>query len=421
MHPILAHPSRLAVYVAIWIPLGVLLAALLALQGALGWTDALLAAVPLSIAYGFLCLSAWYVTRGSPVDRAGGWRVAPTAIASSFLSSAVWLLLARGWMGLIVSLTRREDVQGSFRTGAPTLFGFGFLLYLLAMAVSYLAAAFTASRDAEHRGLELQVLAREAELRALRAQIDPHFLFNSLQSISALTAGDPGAARRMCLLLADFLRDTLALGAQARIPLASELALARRFLAIEQVRFGHRLRIDVAASPEAEACDVPPLLLQPLVENAVTHGVAHVLEGGAVTVRAERRPASLVLVVENPADPDRPAGRGTGLGLRNVRARLQSEYGDDAVLQAGESGGRFVARIEIALAGREGRDTPGAEPDAAAAQLDEARWELKSAGRELEAAGLDASSGKVEALGRKLDADSEDPEAGGQGPQSAGS
>jgi len=347
MHPILAHPWRLAVYLAIWIPLGVLLAALLALQGALGWIDALIAAVPLSLAYGFLCLSAWYVTGGSPVDRVGALRVSASAIVSSFLSSAVWLLLARGWIGLIVSLTRREDVQGSFRTGAPTLFGFGFLLYLLAMAVSYLAAAFTVSRDAERRGLELQVLAREAELRALRAQIDPHFLFNSLQSISALTAADPPAARRMCLLLADFLRDTLALGARARIPIAKELALARRFLAIEQVRFGDRLRVEVESGPDAEACEVPPLLLQPLVENAVTHGVAHVLEGGTVTVRAEKRPVSLVLVVENPCDPDRPAGRGTGLGLRNVRARLHSEYGDDAVLQAGESNGRFVARIEL--------------------------------------------------------------------------
>src|SRR5262245_45002778 len=350
MHPILAHPWRLAVYIAIWIPLGVLLAALLALQGALGWTDALLVAVPLSVAYGFLCLSAWYVTGGAPVDRLGAMRVTASAVASSFLSSAVWLLLARGWLGLIVSLTRPGDVPGSFRTAAPTLFGFGFLLYLLAMAVSYLAAAFTVSRDAERRGLELQVLAREAELRALRAQIDPHFLFNSLQSISALTTVDPAAARRMCLLLADFLRDTLALGARARIPLASELALARRFLAIEQVRFGDRLRVDVEAPADAEASEVPPLLLQPLVENAVTHGVAHVLEGGAVTIRAELRPASLVLAVENPCDADRPAGRGTGLGLRNVRARLQSEYGDEAVLQAGESNGRFIARIEIGWA-----------------------------------------------------------------------
>jgi LytS/YehU family sensor histidine kinase len=347
MHPILARPGRLAAYVAIWIPLGVLLAALLALQGALGWRDALLAAVPLAIAYGFLSLSAWYVTGGSPVERVGAARIAATAVISSFLSAAVWLLLARGWIGLVVSLTGRTDVPGSFRTGAPTLFGFGFLLYLLAMAVSYLAAAFAVSRDAERRGLELQVLAREAELRALRAQIDPHFLFNSLQSISALTSADPAAARRMCLLLADFLRDTLALGARERIPLASELTLARRFLAIEQVRFGDRLQIDADVGPDAQACELPPLLLQPLVENAVTHGVAHLVEGGTVRIRGERRAVSLVIRVENPCDPARPAGRGTGLGLRNVRARLQSVYGEDARVSTEERDGRFAATIEL--------------------------------------------------------------------------
>jgi two-component system sensor histidine kinase AlgZ len=349
MHPILARPARLAAYVAIWVPLGGLLAALLALQGALGWTDALLVAIPTSIAYGFLCLSAWYVTAGSPVERVGLARVAATAVVSAFLSSAVWLLLARGWMGLIVSIGHRTDVPGSFRTGAPTLFGFGFLLYLLAMAVSYLAAAFALSRDAERRGLELQVLAREAELRALRAQIDPHFLFNSLQSISALTTADPAGARRMCLLLADFLRDTLALGARARIPLASELALARRFLEVEQVRFGDRLQVAIDLPPDAEGVDIPPLLLQPLVENAVTHGIAHLLEQGTVRLRVERRAASVVLTVENPCDADRPAGRGTGLGLRNVRQRLQSVYGEDAVLQAAERDGRFVARLEIPI------------------------------------------------------------------------
>jgi LytS/YehU family sensor histidine kinase len=228
------------------------------------------------------------------------------------------------------------------------LFGFGFLLYLLAMAASYLAAAFNVSRDAERRGLELQVLAREAELRALRAQIDPHFLFNSLQSISALTTVEPAAARRMCLLLADFLRETLALGARKRIPLSSELALARTFLSVEQVRFGDRLRVEIEdQNGGADDVLVPPLVLQPLVENAVAHGIAHVLEGGVVRIRVERRVATLVVTVDNPSDPERPAGRGTGLGLRNVRERLDSLYGDDAMLQTEEKDGRFTARVTM--------------------------------------------------------------------------
>src|SRR3954468_10841699 len=324
MHPILARPGRLGAYLAIWLPLGALLAAVLAVEGVFGWTVAALVALPLSVCYGFLCLSAWYVTGGSPVERVGAARVAATAIVSSFLSSAVWLLLVRGWLAVIGTFGiagARPDMSTAFRSAAPTFFGFGFLLYLLAMAGSYLAAAFAVSRDAERRGLELQVLAREAELRALRAQIDPHFLFNSLQSISALTAADPPAARRMCLLLADFLRETLALGARERIPLSSELSLARRFLAIEQVRFGDRLAVSVDAPAGAMDAELPPLLLQPLVENAVTHGIAHLLDGGRVEIRAEQRAVSLVITVANPCDADRPAGRGTGLGLRNVRER----------------------------------------------------------------------------------------------------
>jgi two-component system sensor histidine kinase AlgZ len=348
MHPILARPGLLGAYIVVWLPLGGLLAALLAVQGILGWTAALAVAVPLAVSYGFLCLSAWYVTGGSPVERVGAARVATTAVIASFLSAAVWLLIARGWFGIIASIGRWSDVPSSFRAAAPTFFGFGFLLYLLAMAVSYLAAAFAVSRDAERRGLELQVLAREAELRALRAQIDPHFLFNSLQSISALTTVDPPAARRMCLLLADFLRETLALGALARIPLSSELTLVRRFLAVEQVRFGDRLAVEISAAG-AESCELPPLLLQPLVENAVTHGVAHLVEGGTVRVSAERRAVSLVVTVDNPCDPDRPSGRGTGLGLRNVRQRLESVYGSDALMTAEETGGRFAVRLELPL------------------------------------------------------------------------
>jgi LytS/YehU family sensor histidine kinase len=289
------------------------------------------------------------VTGGSPVDRIGAWRNAITAVIASCVSSAVWLLIARAWLAIVGGMRGWPALTPAFRLAAPTLFGFGFFLYLLAMAASYLAAAFAISQEAEKRGLELQVLAREAELRALRAQIDPHFLFNSLQSISALTTMDAAAARRMCLLLADFLRDTLSLGARERIAVSQELALARRFLEIEQVRFGSRLEMAIDAGRETESDEVPPLVLQPLVENAVTHGVAHVLEGGVVRIHAARQMTRLVLTVDNPCDADRPAGRGTGLGLRNVRERLESEYGPDARLRTEEADGRFFARIDIPL------------------------------------------------------------------------
>jgi hypothetical protein len=345
MYPLLARRSHLAVYLLLWLLMGVLLAAVLALQGGLPWIGAFGAALPLAVAYSFICLSAWYVARSMPLAGSGASRVVATAFGAAVLSSAMWLVLGRGWLALVAT---RWPAQGE-RTFAATqtlLFGTGILLYLLALAVSYVLVVFEASQDAQRRGLQGQVLAREAELRSLRAQIDPHFLFNSLHSISALTMTDPPGARRMCLLLGDFLRQTVALGGADRITLSREVALIENFLAIERVRFGDRLSVVVDAG-DAGDCLVPPLLLQPLVENAVTHGIAHLLEGGTVQVTAARDNGWLRIVVDNPCDPDRPKRPGTGVGLANVGARLRALHGPAATLVAEERGERW--RVELAL------------------------------------------------------------------------
>jgi two-component system sensor histidine kinase AlgZ len=348
MYPLLARRSHLAVYLLLWMLMGVLLAAALALQGGLSWTAALAGGVPMAVAYSFVCLSAWYVARSMPLAGTGTIRVVATALAAATLSAAMWLVLGRGWMALLATRWPAHPTR-TFAAIQTLLFGAGVLLYLLALAVSYVLVVFEASQDAQRRGLQGQVLAREAELRSLRAQIDPHFLFNSLHSISALTTGDPPSARRMCLLLGDFLRQTVALGGADRITLSREVALIENFLAIERVRFGDRLSIALDAG-DAGDCLVPPLLLQPLVENAVTHGIAHMLEGGTVRVAAVRDGAWLKIVVDNPCDPDRPQRGGTGVGLANVRARLRALHGADATLEAEERGDHWYVELTMPAA-----------------------------------------------------------------------
>jgi two-component system, LytTR family, sensor histidine kinase AlgZ len=346
MHPLLARQRHLVLYLTVWLLVGSLLAALLSGQADLGWALASAIAWPLALVFGFVCLSTWYVARSMPLAGSGAVRVIATSLTGAIVSAGAWLLIGRGW---VMVVTRRSADADTARIAAaldPLLFGFGVLLYLLSVAVGYLFVAFEASQEAERRGLQVQVLAREAELRSLRAQIDPHFLFNSLNSISALTTADPAAARRMCLLLGDFLRESLALGGQDRITLARELALVDRFLAIERVRFGPRLGAEISAG-DAGACLVPPLLLQPLVENAVTHGIAHMIDGGTIRVAAERRGSVVRIVVENPSDPDRPSGRGTGVGLSNARARLQALHGQDAVLAVHEQDAVWRAEVTI--------------------------------------------------------------------------
>ena len=343
MHPLLARSERLTLYLALWIIAGALLAALLTDEGGLTpWTAALLG-FPLAGAYAFVCLSAWYVARSTPLATSGLPRLLATALGASVLSSAAWLALARGWAGV---LRWWSGIAVSFQEVATLVFGFGLLLYLLSIAVAYVAAAFEHAREAERRELRAQVFSREAELRTLRAQIDPHFLFNSLHSISALTAADPPAARRMTILLGDFLRESLALGALDRIPLAKELALVEKYLEVERVRLGDRLRVRVSPG-EGGACVVPPLLLQPLVENAVKHGVSHVLDGGVVTVTAACTPSRLTITVENPADADRPRQPGPRLGLKNVRERLRTVYGADAAIRWEEQDGLWRAEVTL--------------------------------------------------------------------------
>jgi two-component system sensor histidine kinase AlgZ len=358
MHPILARGARLALYLALWIAIGALLAVLLAVQIGLRWPQAVLLALPIATLYAFVCLSAWYVSGGMPLVGTGAVQIVATALTASSIASAMWVFAARLWADW---LSRRGIIPPlQHAAGAYALVSaLGLLLYLLALSISYLASVFERTRAAERRELQVQVLAREAELRMLRAQIDPHFLFNCLHSISALTASNAAAARQMCLLLADFLRESLALGLEDRITLAREVALVSRFLAVERVRFGGRLRDAIEITDEARACLVPPLLLQPLVENAVTHGVAHVLDGGTVTVTALRLAGRLQVVVENPCDPDRPRRTGSGVGLANVQARLTALHGSDARFSAGESDG--IWRVELTMPG----ESAGGEPEPA--------------------------------------------------------
>ena len=347
MHPILAKRRRLGLYLLLWVPVAGLLATLLAAAGGLPAGAAAALGFSLAASYAFVCLGIWYPCRVLQLTPAQLPRAVASHALGALFSSSIWVAGGALAAALLSRSFGPRDADALYGTQAPILFAVGVLLYLLATAVHYLVLALAESRAAERRALELRALAREAELRALRAQIDPHFLFNSLNSISALTAADPPAARAMCLKLSEFLRATLLLGARERIPLADELALVDSFLAVEKTRFGPRLAVEEEIEETARRCLVPPLLLQPLVENAIRHGIAHLIEGGAIRLAAAVEGGRLRLVVENPADPERARARTPGVGLENVRARLTTLYGPAARFTAAERAGGF--RVEISL------------------------------------------------------------------------
>ena len=341
MHPLLARRDLTIAYAALWLVIGATVSFVERLPAAAAG-----AVVPLVLVYGFICLTPWYLCQRFPLRAAPLWRPPLVHLLVAFVSASLWVLLAHVVLALVAGApsagtrTLVEFESWMFARAVP--------VFLLSSVLHYLVIAVDASRVAETRAATAQSLAAQAELRALRAQLTPHFLFNSLNSISALTSADPPAARRMCVLLGDFLRGTLHLSSLDRIPLGQELGLVDQFLAIEQVRFGERLRLARAIAPEALAIGVPPLIVQPLAENALRHGVAQRLEGGTVAIEASIEGDELVVAIENPVDgPAKPRTGRPAVGLDNVRRRLEAAYGRIGQLRVGATGDRYRAEIRL--------------------------------------------------------------------------
>jgi len=260
--------------------------------------------------------------------------VAAAVVAGLLLAGAAWFMA--GVLGTPLASGQ-----------VPLWMGAGALLYLLSVGLHYAALGVMASRDAERQAAEARTLAREAQLQALKFQLNPHFLFNSLHSIAALTTLDSVRAREMCVRLSDFLRSSLGLGEREVIPLREELALARNYLDVEQVRFGDRLRVETEIEDLCEECGIPALLLQPLVENAVKHGVAGMVEPGSIRLTARRCQGAVEVTVENAFDPEAAPPERLGMGLTHVRRRLEVRYSGAATVEAGAADGiyRVVLRL----------------------------------------------------------------------------
>jgi two-component system LytT family sensor kinase len=238
-----------------------------------------------------------------------------------------------------------------------TLFGFRTYLLISSLAPSLLfygaivaaahgAAYYRASKERELRAAQLEARLAQSRLQVLQMQLHPHFLFNTLHTISELVHEDPETADAMIAGLSDLLREALASGQAREVPLARELDLLERYLDIQRVRFGDRLHVDVDIASSIATVLVPHLVLQPIVENALRHGI---IPGatGTVTISAAVVDGMLRLCVQDDGRGFNPGGDGEGVGLRNTRERLETLYGDRAGLRIAPApaGGTLVEML----------------------------------------------------------------------------
>ncbi|WP_218508193.1 sensor histidine kinase [Variovorax sp. dw_308] len=282
-----------------------------------------------------------------------------TITGGALPGSLLWLILACSLKKLLARLPRLAQYSIGLLLGAlSALYGCGLLRLTGVLPVApWLASGLAGTLLA---GVAITVLvlrargrtpaATTARLEELQARIRPHFLFNTLNSAIALVREEPAKAETMLEDLAELFRRALADPNEA-VTLADEIALAERYLAIEQVRFGERLRINWQIDPNASGAKLPPLLLQPLVENAVKHGVEPSPEGATLRIRTERRGGMVVIEVINSLPPlrwaDEPLPRGHGIALANVRDRLRLLHDVQAQFRAGVDQGSYRVRIDI--------------------------------------------------------------------------
>jgi two-component system, LytTR family, sensor kinase len=264
----------------------------------------------------------------------------------SIVLSAIWLLLSR--LSLWAFYKQDVDYMQWIRHTATIRFSYGFLMLGCMTMLSLLWFSQRAQKEEIDRRADIERMAKDAELNKLRQQLQPHFLFNSLNSISALTGSQPEKARHMIQQLADLLRGTLKNEDQIWTSFEEELKYLQLYLDIEKVRFGHRLQTIITHGDDVLQMKLPAMLLQPLVENAIKFGLYDTLGEVTILIAATNANGMLEVTVENPFDESTAAPmKGTGFGLSSIRRRLFLLFARQDLLQVKQEAKQFITIITI--------------------------------------------------------------------------
>jgi hypothetical protein len=292
-----------------------------------------------------LGIAVWYVIRYSMPGNHAGFSFFFNHITSLVLILVFWL--GSGYASLNM-LFRDNTVYINFLgLSIPYRFGSGLLLYAFLGLGYYLIIIYRDLQDKARAETRLNELLKESELNMLKSQINPHFLFNSLNSISSLTITDPSKAQEMVVNLSEFLRYSVSSNINTFTTLDKEMQNIRRYLEIEKIRFGEKLKFESTIDPACLTKQVPVMILQPLYENAIKHGVYESTEQVRVITGCKTYSDYFEIRISNDFDPSAPARTGAGIGLKNIRERLRLMYHNDSLLRTSVSGNVFQVVLMI--------------------------------------------------------------------------
>lgn len=343
LHPILKNRKNLIVYLFVWLVIGGVHTFILIYFNQYTFSVSVAESLVFNALFAAIGIGIWYPVYYTDIEKNKMVNFLTNHLAAASLAVGVWLWLCY----IILSSTFPEDIDyiEYLTSSIPWRAGLGFLFYVLLGSNYYLLIYYQNFKDKMLREAELKALVKESELSSLKSQINPHFLFNSLNSISSLTMVSPEKAQDMVINLSDFLRYSLSSKNEFLTSFDQELQNIDRYLKIEKIRFGKRLHVEKEIGEKCGNMELPGLILQPIMENAVKYGVYESIDKSNILITAKCSDELLEIKIANDYDPDFVSKKGEGIGLRNVASRMKIQYGRDDLIKVSRSKKSFEVKL----------------------------------------------------------------------------
>lgn len=344
-HPILSGPGY-KLYAIIWLVVMIIHGSVLYFYYDFSPLIAISDSLVYNLIFGAIVPGFWFIVTFGGLNKDELSLVA-THVGSAGLTILVWMSISGYILKILFSDTPEYlDFLRDVRVWRIII---GAMFYSISVLIFYLIKYYQDMQKRMNRELELQSLLKDSELRMLKSQINPHFIFNSLNSVSALTVSMPESAREMVIKLSDFLRYSLGKDNSDLNSLRQEIQNSSLYIDIEKVRFGDKLQFEKEIGEDCLDIQVPNLILQPLIENAIKYGVYDSIEQVTIRISCRREGNMLQIKITNNFDSESVTGKGEGIGLENVRKRLLLVYGKGDLLQVRKGESEFEAFLKIPI------------------------------------------------------------------------
>lgn len=354
INPYIRNRKIFSLYSTIWCIIAAAHFLIVVLMLKVEWKYAAVEAVLFNSIYMAIGVSLWFTANFNSIENYTPFKIVINHLSAAVITSALWV--GASFFILTNALIDSPIYKDILWKTLIWRFLTGILYYSVITAINYVIIYYNSFQTKLLREAELNTFVKEAELKSLKYQINPHFIFNSLNSISSLTITNPEKAREMTIKLSQFLRSTLSKNERQKNKLNEEIANAKLYLDIEKVRFEERLEFIEDIDKYCSETEVPSMILQPLFENAVKHGVYESIDKVVIKLTCRQEKDYLKISVTNNFDPESVSSKGEGIGLKNIRSRLKLIYNQENLLTSKKENNFFMVDIFIPFLIKEGQN-----------------------------------------------------------------